>query len=314
MEAKPMRTLAVALVFGGALLAAAPAQARFGKHSESSDSKDDDSSSKEHQAQPAPPQHGSDDGRVHEARPAPAPGNEPSGHGSDDGGRPGGHHHGRHEGRGFQGGHHHFGWGFGYSPFFDGPGPAAGESGWARPTSEQDAAPAATVTLGMSGQLHDQRGLTLGAEGAVEGRRWGVRTAYSGILVPAEGGEDGELDAIHLLDLHLTYAVISEAHGRLRIELGATSAFAPDVIFLAPDAGLSVAAGIVGPLGFQAALSYTPWPFQRIDATAALTLALGEVGVKAGWRHLWLDDCGAVDGVRHTDTFTGPFVGVEMAF
>ena len=90
-------------------------------------------------------------------------------------------------------------------------------------------------------------------------------------------------------------------------------AFAPDIVFLAPDAGLSGAVGIVGPLGLEASLSYTPWPFQRIDATAGLSLSLGVVGVRAGWRHLWLDDRGALDGVRHTDTFTGPFVGVSVA-
>jgi len=90
-------------------------------------------------------------------------------------------------------------------------------------------------------------------------------------------------------------------------------AFAPDIVFLAPDAGLSGAVGIVGPLGLEASLSYTPWPFQRIDATAGLSLSLGVVGVRAGWRHLWLDDRGALDGARHTDTFTKPFVGVSVA-
>ncbi|MGC4123110.1 MAG: hypothetical protein QM765_52790 [Myxococcales bacterium] len=297
------------------LLAAAPAQARFGKHSESSSSKDDDSDSKKHEAEPAPPQ-GSDSGgsrrEPHQAMPANSPSYSES-HGDgphDGGGRDHGHDH--HPGRRPLGSHHggyHYGWGFGYHPYFDAPSPAPDA------VVEEDGGPSLTATLGVSGQLHNQSGLSLGIDASVEGERWGVRAAFVGIFVPAEGAQPAtELDTINLVDLHLTYAVLSGVHGRLRLEAGATAAFAPDVIFLAPDAGISGAVGLVGPLGLEASVSYTPWPFQRVDATAGLSLTWGSLGVKAGWRHLWLDDRGAVDGVRHTDTFTGPFVGLGVAF
>lgn len=293
------RAFGMAVASFAVLLAAGTAEARFGKRSEaSSDSSDEEKSSDRHEAAPAPSKDRAAEPSqpAHEARPGPS---------YREGDR---HHHHRPRRIGYPYyDDYRYGWGFGYYPWFWAPAPVVVAP------REEPAASSITGTVGVTGQLHNQQGATIGVDAAAEGERWGVRGAFAGIFAPSEGGAAGELDSIKLLDLHLTYAVVSGSHGRLRIELGGTMAFAPDMIALAPDAGISGAMGLIGPLGLEATVSYAPWPFQRIDAMGGLSVSLGPVGIRGGWRHLWLDDRGAVDGVRHTDTFTGPFVGLSLA-
>ena len=44
--------------------------------------------------------------------------------------------------------------------------------------------------------------------------------------------------------------------------------------------------------------------------------ATGRVGFRrrGGFRGLLLDDAGEVDGIRHVDTFAGPYAGLGLTF
>ncbi len=198
---------------------------------------------------------------------------------------------------------HHCGWGFGY------------RSWWLDPVPEAPAAAVLTAplaaTLTVDGQAH-QWGASLGAGAAAEGERWGVSLQYVGIFAVADDGSQS-IDAIHLFNAHLTFALVGDAHGRIRLELGGDSAFAPDLIVLGPSIGVSGAMGLVGPFGIEAQAHLTPFPFRQVDWNAGLTLTLGRIALRAGWRQTWLDDAGLVDGVAHQDVFSGPYLGVALA-
>jgi len=171
----------------------------------------------------------------------------------------------------------------------------------------------AYFSLGVSLQYHSQKGAVAGADATFEGKRWGARLTLSYITAPSE--DDDSKDSITLFDGHVSYAFLASPIGRLRVEVGFASAFAPDVSFLAPNLGLSGSVGLAGPLSFEASCRYAPWPFQKIDATAGLAITLlDQIAIRVGWRHLWLDDRGVLGGVRHTDTFTGPYLGAALAF
>lgn len=288
-----------ALVFLSIVLVAVPAHARFGKRSESTSEDSDSDSSNTHKARPAPPQSSSSESSEHDARPAPPRRSEPDHdpvpvrHGP------------RHHGWGHDG--YHYGWGFGYYPYFWAPRPVPGDD------LLEPEAPALTGTVGLTGQLHNQGGAILAVEAAVEGERWGANLTLMGIFVAAED-DSGELDTLKILDLHATFALLNGQHGRLRLELGIDTVFAPDLTVLGPDAGISGALALVGPLGLEGSAHYSPWPHQRVEGFLGLTLGFGRVGLRLGWRHLWLDDRALLPGEpRNTDTFTGPLLGLSLA-
>jgi hypothetical protein len=57
-----------------------------------------------------------------------------------------------------------------------------------------------------------------------------------------------------------------------------------------------------------------PWPFTNVDASVALAVHLGTFGLRAGWRVLYLNDRGVVDGTPHGDFFNGPTIACSIAF
>jgi hypothetical protein len=44
-----------------------------------------------------------------------------------------------------------------------------------------------------------------------------------------------------------------------------------------------------------------------------VTVGVGPLGFRAGWRFQLLSDRGLVDGIVHTDLYNGPYVGVGLA-
>lgn len=310
-----------------ALLAAIPgsAEARFGKrgsdddssngsrsshsssssskHSSSSDSSDSSSSS-EHKAVPAYAPSTSAPAQSHVAHPAQPRYHEPQPRYHDS--RPG-HLHPAYVGYRSPS-YVHYGWGFGYYPYVAAPQPAA-------PLAAEvvESAPGPTATLGVDAFAHGLGG-SLGLNMAVEGQRWGLNGQYSSLFYASDfGGLDPSTTSLY--DLRLSYALISGQHGRLRLEGGVSGVVAPDLATLGPDAGVSVALGLVGPVGVEAAAHATVLPHQRYDWNAGLTLALGHVGLRAGWKQLRLDDNGLTEqGVRYVDDFSGPYFGVGFAF
>jgi hypothetical protein len=176
------------------------------------------------------------------------------------------------------------------------------------------AAPSSPSTLrlgvdggGMSG------GAGLGAFLAIEGRRVGVEGRVLALMLPTDDGTPGT-DGITLTNAHLTVAVLAHERARFRLEAGVSSAHAPDITFVGPSFALSMEACITGPLDVELRAQATPFPYRQLDTSAGLALHLSSLVVRGGYRGLYLDDAGQVDGERHQDVLYGPFLGLGFAF
>nr|WP_211194675.1 hypothetical protein [Pyxidicoccus fallax] len=169
------------------------------------------------------------------------------------------------------------------------------------------------VRLGVQGQRLGDGG-AMGLFMAMEGRRLGLDTRVTGIALPADDGSD-DVDRITLLSAHATAALWAGPRGRMRLEAGVTSAHAPDIIFVGPSLGASVEACIGrSPVDLEARVHAVPFPHRQVDAQAGLAVHLGTLNLRGGWRALYLNDAGHVDGVVHEDAFGGPYLGVGLAF
>ena len=316
---------ALALVLGLPLTA----EARFGrsnsddkgsKGSSSSSAKSDARPSKSHKAVPAsapsnsaPPSYSAPSPtRSHRATPVYRDGGHPTGYHPT---RATVHPAPRYRRYGHYHRSYHYGWGFGYSPFFYGAAPVAPVA-QAAPVAEVRAGPTATLGVDVHSHGLDEQGHGLGASlgvgMAIEGERWGVNGQLAAAFYAIDGGLDPESTQIY--DLHLTYALISGSHGRLRLEGGINGVVAPGLSVLGPDAGASLALGLIGPLGIEAAAHATVVPHRRYDWNAGVTLTLGHVGLRAGWKELWLHDNGLLGEEIPADLFRGPYFGVGFAF
>ncbi|WP_205519508.1 hypothetical protein [Pyxidicoccus caerfyrddinensis] len=169
------------------------------------------------------------------------------------------------------------------------------------------------VRLGVEGGLLGDGG-AMGLFMAVEGRRLGVDTRITGISLPADDGSDA-VDRITLLSTHLTAALWAGPRGRVRVEAGVATAHAPDIIFVGPSFGASAEACIGrSPVDLEARLHATPYPHRQVDVQAGLAAHLGTLNVRGGWRGLYLNDGGHVDGIEHAEGFGGPYLGLGLAF
>jgi hypothetical protein len=143
-----------------------------------------------------------------------------------------------------------YGSGGGYSgtstPYYYGNRPYARNIGWGgygwgyRPTAAvgtSDDEPATRVVVNAEGYIVKDGG-AVGVDAIVEGQRFGVHAVYTGLFLRPDDGSDG-LDAIHLIDFHASYAVLTGERGRLRLELGGNLAAAPDIVMVGPSAGVS---------------------------------------------------------------------------
>src|SRR5205814_965107 len=124
----------------------------------------------------------------------------------------------------------------------------------------------------------------------------------------------GATDTLQQLNLHLSYAFLTGRYGRLRIEGGADTVFAQNLVVLGPSGGFSGTLWIGGPFAIEGAVSMTPFPYRQLDYRANLAVGLGALGLRAGWRTQVLDDQGLVDGVQNVETFQGPFAGLAFVF
>jgi hypothetical protein len=168
------------------------------------------------------------------------------------------------------------------------------------------------VQLGLDGAaLHTAAGL--GAFLRLDGERAGFDARVTGLVAPTDDGSEGT-DSITLASFHLTYALVAEKQVRLRIEGGLSTAHAPDLTALAPSAGLSFEAGLVGNLNVELQGQGTLYPYRQVDGQAGLALNMDFLVLRGGWRTVYLNDNGMVDGVEHEDTFQGPYAGLGFSF
>jgi hypothetical protein len=288
-----------------ALAVAAPfqAQARFGKRSSSDDqqsgsgsnssgnggsSSDDQSSNEVHAATAvgtAPPD------RSYSPPPSCGGSCDPCGHGYSDCG------------------YHDRGWSYyAYEPAYVGGGAAA-----------------ATVSADSGGWnvrtalMTEVQGFTSGDGGLlsfgmlIEGVQWGVDVDGRLIEVATDDGTAGT-DSLRLLNGAVTWTLFGDRTSRIRLEGGFAVAFAPDVTVVSPQVGVSMGFGFGGSWGVEGLVRASLVPHTQVEWSAGMSYAMGPLGVRAGWRRIFLDDRGIVDGVAHQDVFAGPYVGLGLAF
>ncbi|SET96550.1 hypothetical protein [Stigmatella erecta] len=168
------------------------------------------------------------------------------------------------------------------------------------------------VRLGVDGNI-------LGSGGganlflAIEAQRMGLDGRLMLMSLPTDDGTSGT-DELSVGTVHLTYALVAHERLRLRLEGGLGFATAPDMAAVGPSFGLTLDACLLGPFDLELRAQVTPFPYQQLDAQAGLALHLNVLVLRAGWRGLYLDDAGFVDGVSHQDTLTGPYLGVGLTF
>jgi hypothetical protein len=184
--------------------------------------------------------------------------------------------------------------------------PDEGDEGQVRISADLDA-------TGVLGRLSTSPGYTAGLTLAIEGERLGLNLSAMNIGVAANDGSGG-IDNLQNLSAYVSYAVLAGPQGKLRVEGGLSTYFAPDVVMIAPALALSGTVALVGPVAAEASVRAAVFPFIQVDARAGLVVGLGRVGVRAGWRHLYLNDRGVLGQGENVDIFSGPYVGIGIAF
>ncbi|RKG85069.1 hypothetical protein D7W82_20630 [Corallococcus sp. CA049B] len=147
----------------------------------------------------------------------------------------------------------------------------------------------------------------------IEGEALGIAVQGTQLVLPTDDGTRGT-DDIRLATLHLTYAPVSTDRVRWRLEGGVSTAHAPDVLFVGPSVATSLEVCVAGPLDLEARVQGTAGPYRQLDASAGIALHLGALNLRGGVRGLVLDDAGRVDGIQHVDRFVGPYAGAGLAF
>lgn len=148
---------------------------------------------------------------------------------------------------------------------------------------------------------------------AIEGDRMGVDFRGTGLTLPTDDGTAGT-DSIALGSAHLTYALVARDNLRVRLEGGVSGAQAPDLTVAGPSVALSLEGCMTHRLDLELRAQATPFPFQQLDAQAGVAFRYYALVLRGGWRGLYLNDKGLVDGEEHADAFGGPFLGLGLTF
>ena len=203
-------------------------------------------------------------------------------------------------------GYGYYGWGvhpwgyygYGYYPYYGGP--VIAEEVAVEP-------PQITSSLMLGGLVtHDGSGLDL--RGNVDGRQLGIN--FDMVTLPTVSAQN-TVTLMPLMSAHLTYSAYSDLHTRLRLEGGVSGIAAPDVTYIGPDVGISAQVALLGPLGLEGAVHWTPLPANIIDADAGVALHFGNLGIRGGWRVLRLDDH-RVNDQGGVDVLSGPSLSIGL--
>ncbi|RKH15979.1 hypothetical protein D7Y13_27655 [Corallococcus praedator] len=126
----------------------------------------------------------------------------------------------------------------------------------------------------------------------------------------ARAGTDSRSERT-LGELHVTYSPVVHESLRVRAELGVSTADAPQGLYVGPSLGMSLEACVLGPLDVEARMQVTPFPYRQVDVRSGLALHLGGFMLRGGVRGLYLDPSVSV-GMR--DRLFGPEFGVGFVF
>jgi hypothetical protein len=155
-------------------------------------------------------------------------------------------------------------------------------------------------------------GFNLGAAVGVEFGPVGLSITGANITVRADDGTDG-WDNLQHVSGRVAYTFLAGLRGRWRAEAGVDAVFAPDIVVVGPTVGTSGSVWIAGPLAVEGSAYWTFVPYDQVDLRLGAAVGIGPLGLRAGWRFQLLSDRGLVDGVVHTDIFTGPYTGLSLA-
>jgi hypothetical protein len=175
---------------------------------------------------------------------------------------------------------------------------------------ENEAEPPTRVDLTADAGLVAQgRAVGLGLQ--VDGAQLGFGARLNVLSLTPDDGSPGR-DSISLLSLKPSVQLVSREALRVRLLAGMDVAFAPDAIFVGPGLGTSALLRVVGPFKLEASASWTPLPFTQLSGDAGVALEFGMVRVRGGYRAIYLNDQGRVDGHVNRELFAGPYAGLSL--
>lgn len=208
-------------------------------------------------------------------------------------------------------------WGWGFYPLW---GPRPGWDGY-----EAYAAPGADASRVTAQIAFTGAAATNGAAGGtslrMDGRTLGFQLGADAFAVAPPGQPLDAAGALGYVTAHVTWSVLAQDAGRIRLELGLASLAMPTdgqyagepyagTTAFGPDVGVSGHLALVGPLGIEGHARYTPYPVPVADLRLALAVRGGPWAVTAGWRTLDVEGDGTRGPVAR---FGGPEIGLALA-
>lgn len=178
------------------------------------------------------------------------------------------------------------------------------------PGVEEEADTAPRVDFTADAGLVSQ-GLVMGMGMQIDGQRFGLGAHLNMLNLATDDGSPGR-DHIALLAIKPSILLVSTKNVRVRVSGGLDVAFAPDVTMVGPGLGTSAMLRLVGPLMLEGNANWTPLPFTQLSAEAGLALELGPARLRGGYRAIYLNDQGRVDGNVNQETFQGPYAGLAL--
>ncbi|GMT99998.1 hypothetical protein KH5H1_41180 [Corallococcus caeni] len=118
-------------------------------------------------------------------------------------------------------------------------------------------------------------------------RQFGVDLRLSRLMGTGAGASSR--DARTLGEMHVTYSPLVREDLRMRAEAGVSTVDLPGRVYVGPSLGMSVEACVLGPLDVEARFQVTPFPYRQMDVRAGLALHLGSLMLRGGARSLYLD-------------------------
>jgi hypothetical protein len=89
-------------------------------------------------------------------------------------------------------------------------------------------------------------------------------------------------------ELHVTFAPVVRDVVRLRAEAGVSTVSLTRRLYVGPSVGMSLETCVLGPLDLELRAQVTPFPYQQVDLRADLALHLGSLMLRAGTRGLFM--------------------------
>ncbi|MFP2895896.1 hypothetical protein [Corallococcus sp. 4LFB] len=118
-------------------------------------------------------------------------------------------------------------------------------------------------------------------------RRFGVDLRLSRLMGTGAGASSRDIRTLG--ELHVTYSSLVREDLRMRAEAGVSTVDLPGRVYVGPSLGMSVEACLLGPLDVEARFQVTPFPYRQMDVRAGLALHLGSLMLRGGARSLYLD-------------------------